>query len=73
MTESDVGMVAHNGMCGLWRLSDMLPIYELVIKSGSLAELSDLVRDYVPWFKHTEDVSSDAEALKNVVKFRVTN
>lgn len=65
-------------MCGLslplWRLSDMPRIFELVIKSGSSAELSYLVRDYLPWSTHTEnDASSDAEALKNVVKFRVAN
>jgi hypothetical protein len=90
MTESDVVMVAHEGMrldhvalvktmiYGLalprWRLSDTLPIFSPVIKSGSSAELSDLVRDYVPWFTHIEnDASSDAEALKNVMTIRVNN
>jgi hypothetical protein len=90
MTESGVVMVAHKGMrldhvvlvmmimCGLslplWRLSDTLPIFEIVIKSGSSAKLSDLVYDYVPWLTHIEnDAASDAEALTDVVKFGVIN
>ena len=90
MAESDVVMVAHKGMrldhvvliktmiiCGLslplWRLSE-LPIFEIVIKSGSSAKLSDLVYNYVPWFTHIEnDAASDAKALKNVVKNGVIN
>lgn len=92
MTESDVVMVAHNGMyldhtvvlvrtmirCGLslplWRLSDTFPIFEIVIKDGPSAQLSDLVHYYVPWFSHTENsASSDAEAIKNVMTIGVVN
>ncbi len=52
----------------LWRFSDTLPIFELVIKPGSSeelsdlvikpgpsAELSDFVRDYVPWLTPLEN------------------
>jgi hypothetical protein len=64
--------------CGLnppiWRFSDTLPIYKIVVQPDEGAKLSELVHTYAPWFKHMEnDASSDAEALSAVVRVGITS
>ena len=87
-TESDVVMVAHYESCHdcvlllkavinwvwLWRFSDTLPIFKVVIQPDLSAKLCDLVFTYTPWFTQIEhDASSDAGALRAVVTKRVAN
>ncbi|KAK5162692.1 uncharacterized protein LTR77_011245 [Saxophila tyrrhenica] len=60
----------------LWRLSDSLPIFKLVVRPNpnQSSTLSQLAHEYVPWFVHVQhDALSDSNALRHVVMSAVPN
>ncbi|KFY92566.1 hypothetical protein V500_04145 [Pseudogymnoascus sp. VKM F-4518 (FW-2643)] len=58
----------------IWRFSDTLPIYKIVVQPDEGAKLSELAHTYAPWFMHMEhDAFSDAAALSAVVTVGITS